>query len=356
MLLIMTMFSRGWDFMQASGQSKRSRRNSGAVTVRDVAKIAGVAPITVSRALNQPDSVSPALLKRVHDAVSKTGYVPNLMAGSLSSSKSKLIAAVVPSTVFSVFNETIEHLNNALFDAGYQLMLGQSQYLASREEALLGAVIGRRPDGIFLTGIMKPGNARKRLLASGIPVVETWDLTSNPIDMLVGFSHLEIGRSVANYLIEKGHRNFAVVRASDERADRRMSSFIQRIKKEGLAPVVVINVGSVRSLARGRQALAEIMVLNTKVDAVFCSSDLLALGVLTEARARNIRIPDELAVMGFGGVPIVEDMVPALSTVQINAAKIGAVAAQCLIARAEGQVVEKPIVDMGFTILERDTT
>ena len=184
--------------MQPNDPIKRSRRNSGAVTVRDVAKIAGVAPITVSRAINHPETVSAELLRRVHDAVARTGYVPNLMAGSLSSSKSKLIAAVIPSTVFSVFTETIESLNNALFDAGYQLMLGQSQYLASREEALLGAVIGRRPDGIFLTGIMPPSNARKRLLASGIPVVETWDLTPTPIDMLIGFSHHKIGLAVAD--------------------------------------------------------------------------------------------------------------------------------------------------------------
>ena len=342
--------------MQPNDPIKRSRRNSGAVTVRDVAKIAGVAPITVSRAINHPETVSAELLRRVHDAVARTGYVPNLMAGSLSSSKSKLIAAVIPSTVFSVFTETIESLNNALFDAGYQLMLGQSQYLASREEALLGAVIGRRPDGIFLTGIMPPSNARKRLLASGIPVVETWDLTPTPIDMLIGFSHHKIGLAVADYFISKGYQRFASVRASDERADRRMSAFVERAAQQGLPPVQVINVGSERTLTRGRQALAEILENTTRVDAVFCSSDLLALGVLTEARARNIRIPDGLAVMGFGGVPVIENMIPALSTVQINSGKIGALAAEYLIARAEGRVVQMPTVDVGFSIHERDST
>jgi LacI family gluconate utilization system Gnt-I transcriptional repressor len=89
------------------------------------------------------------------------------MAGGLASSKSRLIAAVVPSTVFSVFNETIEALNSALFEAGYQLMLGQTGYSAEREELLLESVISRRPDGIFITGIMPPGKARTRLMASG---------------------------------------------------------------------------------------------------------------------------------------------------------------------------------------------
>jgi LacI family gluconate utilization system Gnt-I transcriptional repressor len=169
--------------------AKKSRRSSGAITLQDVAKLAGVAPITASRAINKPDSVSAAVLKKVMTAVERTGYVPNRMAGSLASNRSRVIAAVVPSTVMSVFVQTVEVMNNALFDAGYQLMLGQSSYSAEREEALLEAVIGRRPDGIFLAGVLRPGKARARLVAAGIPVVESWDLTQTPVDMLIGFSH-----------------------------------------------------------------------------------------------------------------------------------------------------------------------
>src|SRR3546814_390965 len=163
--------------------TKRSRRGSGAITLRDVARLAGVAPITASRVLNTPDQVAQETRQKVLDAVQRTGYVPNRMAGGLASLRSRLIAAVVPSTVMSVFMETIEALNGTLFDAGYQLMLGQSGYSAKREELLLEAIIGRRPDGIFLTGIMQQGKGRTRLLASGIPVVETWDLTPTPLDI-----------------------------------------------------------------------------------------------------------------------------------------------------------------------------
>ncbi|MDO8311509.1 MAG: LacI family DNA-binding transcriptional regulator, partial [Sideroxyarcus sp.] len=120
----------------ADSKPKRSRRSSGGFTLRDVAKLAAVAPITASRALNAPESVSPAILQRVRDAVEQIGYVPNLLAGGLASKKSRLVAAVVPTIVGSVFLEMVQALTETLAAAGYQLMLGQSGYENSREDVL----------------------------------------------------------------------------------------------------------------------------------------------------------------------------------------------------------------------------
>ena len=149
-------------------------------------------------------AVSDEIRQRVLEVVERIGYVPNMLAGGLASKKSRLVAAVVPTITGSVFLEMVQSLTETLADAGYQLMLGQSGYENSREDALLEAIIGRRPDGVVLTGIMRSEQGRRRLLASGIPVVETWDLTTAPIDMLVGFSHERIGKSVAEYLHRRG--------------------------------------------------------------------------------------------------------------------------------------------------------
>lgn len=342
--------------MKESDNSRRARRGSGAITVRDVARLAGVAPITVSRVLNTPAQVSPDVRQKVLEVIQKTGYVPNRMAGGLASSRSRLIAAVVPSTVMSVFMPTIEALNETLFNAGYQLMLGQSDYSAAREEALLEAIVGRRPDGIFLTGILGPSQGRTRLLASGIPVVETWDLTPTPIDMLVGFSHADIGREVARFLIDKGRRRLALIRAEDERAARRAGAFAEAVQRAGHGPVAVVNVGASRSLRSGREALGRLLEQAPDVDAIFCSSDLLALGVATEARVRGIAVPHDLALVGFGDVSFAADMAPALSTVRINGAEMGRLAARCLIDRAEGREVSPAVFDVGFSVVERETT
>lgn len=351
-----------------SPPTKRPRRSQGGITLRDVARLAGVAPITASRALNTPDQVSAELLQRVRAAVEQTGYVPNRMAGGLASARSRLIAAIVPNLVGSVFGETIEALNDSLFDAGYQLMLGQTGYADDRQLALLEAVIGRRPDGIVVTGVVPPGPGRQRLIAAGIPVVETWDLADDPIDMLIGFSHDAIGRDVANYLMDKGHKRLAVVQAADQRAARRTASFVAAVQARtpdggaarhasgaqgGRELVCVDDVGQQRSLAGGRAALARILAAQPDIDAVFCSSDLLALGVLMECAARGIQVPQQIAVIGFGDMPMLAQAQPALSSVRINGGQIGHLAAQMLIARARGLPVGATSVDVGFSLALR---
>jgi LacI family gluconate utilization system Gnt-I transcriptional repressor len=156
--------------------------------------------------------------------------------------------------------------------------------------------------------------------------------------------------------MDKGYKKFAIVHAEDERAGRRTVAFRDAVEQQGLPPVFIANVGASRSLKSGREAFTRILAEAPDVQAVFCSSDLLALGVMTEARARNINVPKDIAVMGFGDVPFVADMVPALTTVRINGEQIGTLAARFLMDRAEGREVSPGIVDVGFSIIERDST
>lgn len=340
---------------QPSDPVKRGRRGSGAVTLHDVARLANVAPITASRALNIPGRVSPEVYERVLDAVRRTGYVPNLLAGGLASTRSRLVAAVVPTIAGPVFLQTVQSLTASLAEHGYQLMLGQSGYVDSREDALLEAIIGRRPDGIVLTGIMHSAQGRKRLLAAGIPVVETWDLTPTPIDMLVGFSHVDVGREVVAFLHAKGHRRLAMVAGDDERSKRRHDAFCDAARALGLPDVQGVVVPAPTTLKSGRSALGELRRRDGAIDAVFCSSDLLALGVMTEAQACGIAVPGQLGVVGFGDLDFAADLNPALTTVRIDGASIGRQAARFIVDRAEGRSVDSRVVDIGFSIVDRDS-
>jgi LacI family gluconate utilization system Gnt-I transcriptional repressor len=200
---------------------------------------------------------------------------------------------------------------------------------------------------------MHSAEGRRRLLASGIPVVETWDLTPTPIDMLVGFSHAEVGRAVAVYLHAKGRRQLAVVAGDDERATRRTEAFRTAAQTLGLAEVRVVAVPAPTTLKSGREALAELLREWGEIDAVFCSSDLLALGVMTEARVRGLEVPRQLAVVGFGDLVFAADLDPALSTVRIKGDAIGSQAAQFIVDRVEGREVPERVIDIGFSIVER---
>jgi LacI family gluconate utilization system Gnt-I transcriptional repressor len=337
------------------GRERRSRRSSGGITLSDVAKVAGVSAITASRALNTPDRVSPDALARIRAAVERTGYVPNMLAGGLASNRSRLVAALVPTIAGPVFLETVQALTEALAEAGYQLMLGQSGYSGSREDALLDAIIGRRPDGIVLTGVMHSAEGRRRLLASGIPVVETWDLTPTPIDMLVGFSHEKVGTAVAEYLYAKGKRKLAIVTADDHRAGMRHRSFVDATARLGLGNIAVCVVPAPTTLGSGRTGLSDLLSRAPDIDAVFCSSDVLALGVMTEAQSRGLSVPDQFAVFGFGDLGFAGDTHPPLTTVRVDGTAIGRQAARFIVERAQGEESLPRIVDLGFSIVERQS-
>jgi len=333
--------------------SRRRRRGAGGITLSDVARIAGVSPITASRALNTPQSVSATALERVRDAVARTGYVPNRIARGLASTRSRLVAAVVPTIAGPVFLPMIKALTEVLDGAGYQLMLGQSGYPPSREDALIDAIIGRRPDGIVLTGVVHSGLARKRLLASGIPVVETWDLTQTPIDMLIGFSHEGAATAVADYLAARGRRRMAVISADDARAARRAQAFSAASRRHVGDDCVRHIVPAPGSLRGGREGFAAVLRRHPDVDSVFCSSDMLALGVLMEAQARGYRVPDDIAVVGFGDLDFAADVHTPLTTVHIDGTAIGRGAARFIIDRLDDTAVPEVAIDIGYRITER---
>jgi LacI family gluconate utilization system Gnt-I transcriptional repressor len=333
---------------------RRARRASGGVTLKELASLVGVTKVTISRALNTPALVAPETLKRIQEAVRETGYIPNLVAGSLASNRSRLVVALIPTVAGTVFQETTQAMTTALREAGYQLLIGQSGYDESSEDALLEAVIGRRPAGIVLTGIIHSANARERLLAAGIPVVETWDLTPNPIDMLVGFSHEAVGQAAARYLLARGARRAAVITPDDRRAQTRARAFAAAMQAAcGGRETPLYPATAPTHLGDGRRALAALLAAHPDTDAVFCAADSLALGALMEARSRGMAVPAQLRVLGYGDLVFAGETDPPLSTMRIDGTRIGRLAAAMLIGRIEGREVQPRIVDVGFELVER---
>jgi len=331
-------------------------RLTGGVTLIDVARVAGVAPMTVSRVLNQPGQVRQQTREKVLRAIEQTGYVPNLVAGALASNRSRLVAVIVPMLTNPIFSDTFQAIAERLATAGYQVLLGTSGYQADHEQELLEVILSRRPDGIILTGTLHTDASRLRLRAARVPVVETWDLTPDPIDMLVGFSHEQVGEQLAQHLLGKGYRDFAVLSVNDPRGLRRVDSLLGALAAHGVTDVQRQVFEGLPTLAHGREGLSALLGTAPRPLMIVCTSDTIAHGVLTEAAARGIRVPEEIAVMGFGDMNFAEHTYPALSTVKIDGRLMGTAAANLLLDRLNGQALQPAAHDIGFCIVEREST
>lgn len=338
--------------------TRRSRRSSGRVTIADVARVAGMSMHTVSRVLNSPEKVPARTVQQIEQAIAQTGYVPNLLAGSLASGKSRLVAALVPAISSPVFMETVQVLTSRLMREGYQLMLGEIGYDWPGEEQRLRNIIGRRPDAIVLMRVVTVPESRRLLASAGIPIVESWDLTPDPIDLLVGFDHEAVGACVADFLHQTGRRRPAVLMGDDPRALRRLHGFEARARAIGWldegSALPVHRMQAPTSLGDGRTGLRALLAAAADPpDAIVCSTDMLALGVLTEATSRGIPVPDVLAVVGFGDLVFAADTEPALTTVRVRASEIGEHAARFVIARINHEPLATRSINVGFELVRR---
>ena len=338
--------------------ANRSNTRFSAVKITDVAAAAGVAPMTVSRVLNTPERVSPDTAARVLEAIETLGYVPNLIAGGLSSRRSRMIAAIVPTIASPMFHEPVQSFTDAMGRAGYHVMLALSGYGEADEATLVRAVLARRPDGLLLTGAHRTPAVQRLLATAHVPVVEMWDTAEHPTDMLVGLDHAEVGAEVAAFFAARGHTRFAFLGASDIRATARRRGFEQGVAAHGGTLVAARTVNAPGTILDSREALrAMAPELTGRRTALFASSDLVAFGAITEARLLGIEVPTQLAICGFGDFELSRGASPAATTVHVDGTAMGLLAAKHLLARLAGHAtagVHRSLVP--FHIIERETS
>lgn len=318
--------------------------------------------MTASRAINSPAMVSEHTREAVLQAVRSMGYVPNLHAAGLKSKRTRLIACLVPTIASgSAFLQALQSMTGAFVERGYQVMLYERGYDRTRDDAVIEATLSRRPDGVALLGAIRTRTAREMLRKSGIPVIETWDMTETPVDMIVGFSHLEVGRAVARYLHQRGKRCVTAINSTESRTGARFSGFADEAMRLGIAGRELTGgsalvMDSPSGLRWGRQALSRALVSEPHLDAIFAVTDMVAMGVLVEAQVRHIEVPRKLSVVGFGDFDFSGDIVPSLTTVRVDNGRIGERAAQMLVDKIEGRAVDASMQDVGFSIIERESS
>ncbi|OEU96001.1 LacI family DNA-binding transcriptional regulator [Streptomyces oceani] len=336
----------------------RRRSSTRSVTLRDVAQRAGVSSQTVSRVLRIPDEVAPHTRARVEAAVRECGYVPNLAARNLASNRSRIVATVIPSLSASVFSETLTGLSAVLASEGYQVLLGYTDYDDEREEQLIRSLLGRRPDGFFMTGVIHREAVVTMLRASDVPVVETWDWTDTPIDALVGFSNEDAMYEMVSFLHGAGYRAPCFVGSlvhGDHRSRRRLDGYLRAAETywPGTEPRVIDASEHPLSLESGGPLLELAGRLHPEADVLVFATDIYANGALLAAQSRGIRVPEDIAVTGFGDFELSRLLGPGLTTVALPNQSIGREAAALLLDRMRGTEPPSRDVDLGFEIRRR---
>ncbi|WP_249977038.1 LacI family DNA-binding transcriptional regulator [Vreelandella olivaria] len=334
-----------------SPHAVKQRRRSDQVTLSQVAQAAGVSPITASRALNHPDKVSNRARRSVLEAVERLGYVPNLVAGSLASSRSRLIAVIVPSLVNTVFVEVIKGLQETLEAEGYQILLGNTDYDLDREYQLVRTFLGWSCSALVIAGLRHNKACHTLLDNWDHPIMEVMELGQG-MDLNVGLSHVAAGRCMATHLIDKGYRHIVYVGAllsQDYRAGMRYEGHRAVLEAHGLrAPIVELD--TLGSLQAGAESLAQVLAQYPNTQAIHFANDDLAAGALLAAQRQGLSIPRDIAIAGFNGLPLGQHVTPQLTTILSPREEMGRLAATELIRRLGGKSVYRRQHDVGFTL------
>lgn len=337
----------------------RKYRAKRKITLVDIAKAAGVSAITVSRALREPETVSAKLRERIQQVVDDFGYLPDPAASALASARTNVIGVLIPSITNNVFADVLRGIYSTLGTASsYGIQLGNTRYSILEEERLLRVFLAQRPAGLIVAGIDQSSAAKAQLLAAECPIVQIMETGDNPIDMMVGFSHSDAAVTAVQHLIDRGYRQIAFLGAQmDPRTQRRLEGYSRCLKKEGLFdPRLIVTTTRASTVTLGCELLSELLARAPNAEAVFCNNDDLAVGVLFECMRRNIRVPQDFGICGFNDLEMMAVAAPSITSIRTFRERMGEVAVEMLISKIEGQVVASPVVDLGYELIERQST
>lgn len=310
-------------------------------TMADIARQAGVSPMTVSRAFRDDSSISEATRNTVRHAADTLGYVFDSTASNLRSQRTDFIAVTVPSINNANFADTLRGLSEGLKPRGLQILIGYTDYDMQEEERLIEQLLRRRPEAIVVTGGRHTGRARRLLAGAGIPVIETWDLPDDPLGHVVGFSNAASVRGMVDHFVARGLTRIAFIGGDADRDTRgtdRRAGFIAAMQDHRLDAQRLISAGTPPiSMREGAEAMARLLADLPDTEAVICVSDLSAFGALTECQRRGIAVPGQMSIGGFGAYDIGAVCVPTLTTIDPSPREIGRRTAELILDLRDGR-------------------
>ncbi|MCL4514209.1 MAG: LacI family transcriptional regulator [Firmicutes bacterium] len=310
-----------------------------AVTIKDVARIADVSPSTVSRVIAGHPRISVATQQKVRKAMRELGYHPNEIARSLVTRTTNTLGLVIPYAAENAFAnpffpEVLRGIGTVAQSAGFLMLLGAGSTEKEGRNLSLQMLRRRRVDGVILLGVRAGDQLIEDLLEEEHSFVVIGRVPDDRVAW-VNNDNVAAARQVVEHLIHLGHRRIALVNGPDDFVvcQDRLEGYRQALAAHGMGfdPALVADGRFTES--GGAEAAETLLKIpgGERPTAIFAIDDLMALGVVRAARAKNLRIPQDLAVAGFNDDPIAAHLEPALTTVRIPIFQMGAAAAGMLI-------------------------
>ncbi len=318
------------------------------VSIKDIAKAAGVSHTTVSRALRDDPRISEQTRNLVHRLAAEMGYSPSAIARGLATGKTNTVGMVV-TTISDPFVAPIaQGTERKAMEAGYSLILSQSGADPDRELAAVRLLRERRVDGVIVTA-SRVGELYTPLLSElKVPIVLINNQKGGGYLHSIYVDDFAGAKMAVGLLIDLGHRDIAYIACPErERSNRnRMNGYKAALESRGISvnERLILQLGGKDDMARGAAAVEEILSLDERPTALFCYNDMTAIGALQALHESGVRVPEDISIVGFDDVPISSVVCPALTTVAQPKEEMGVKAMEMLLALIEGEERENVVV------------
>ena len=304
------------------------------ITIKDIAKQAGVSHATVSRALRNSSLISVETTDRIRQIALEVGYQPSAAARSLKTNRSQVLGVIVSSIADPFFSEILFGIEECAQEGGYSLFIAASQNDPSRERKIVQTMMEQRTEGVIICSSSFGSEQGRQLLAYGFPIVVVNHQGAENFNFSIYHDDIDGSRQITRHLIDLGHEHIAYLgnSLSGRTTQDRLTGFQTEMENAGLTIpaefIYHVNGGEPKF---GLEALEYFLQMKDRPTAIVCFNDMLAIGVLKGCSQKGIRVPEELSVTGFDNITYSAFTTPALTTLDQPKRSIGVEAAQLLL-------------------------
>lgn len=337
--------------LKRSGQAR-------VIKLKDVALHAGCSAATASRALNGNPTVGAYERERVLAAAQQLGYIPNHSARALRSQATDLVGAIIPTLDHAIYARMVGGLEDRLASVGKSVVISTTDYDRSKELTQAKILVGRGIESVVLVGLEHHPETVEFLRRAGVDQVYTYTSELGGADASVGFNNRQAASVVARYLLDLGHRRFGMIAGitkDNDRAFQRRDGFVSTLIEAGIPRHDIIVLETPYRIENGHEAMKSLMQTYPRPTAVFCGSDILAVGGVKYCRIAGLGVPEDVSLVGFDNLEVASIVMPELTTVDVPARDMGEAAAEALL-RLRTQKERSTVIEFQTRLIVRESS